>query len=229
MLPSLSLLAAERPTPSDIIKGTVIGPVVTPPASNATAIKSEGVKKDKTKTNMYRIPRSKDSLTLNKIRKSAITIKIPTPTATVRISTILGIADTWFASTCRSGSEIVMIPPIIKHTTAISTILLLLTSLPPTPCPSGVIAISAPSWKSPIPIINKIAPVRNNTKVLISSGTNVILRINTIIVIGRTLERDSFVFSFSFSFIRLHILPSLKHLLQLSKSEFTNLLSNILY
>ena len=30
------------PTPSAIIKGTVIGPVVTPPESNATARKSPG-------------------------------------------------------------------------------------------------------------------------------------------------------------------------------------------
>ncbi len=94
-----------------------------------------------------------------------------------------------------------MMAPMIKQTAAISTMLLLLTSLPPTPCPSGVIAISAPSWKSPIPMIRRKAPVRNNTSVLISSGTSVTLKTRTIIVIGSTLERDSFVFSFSFSFI----------------------------
>ena len=77
-----------------MMKGTVIGPVVTPPASKATAIKSDGVRNDNTNTNMYKIASSMDNLTLNTIRSSAITIKIPTPTATVRISTIFGIADT---------------------------------------------------------------------------------------------------------------------------------------
>ena len=38
---------AERPTPIAIIKGTVMGPVVTPPESNATAIKSAGAAKER--------------------------------------------------------------------------------------------------------------------------------------------------------------------------------------
>ena len=36
---------AETPTPKAMIKGTVIGPVVTPPESKATARKSGGAKK----------------------------------------------------------------------------------------------------------------------------------------------------------------------------------------
>ncbi len=44
--PSLSLRVEERPTPMAIIKGTVIGPVVTPPESNATAMKSAGAAKE---------------------------------------------------------------------------------------------------------------------------------------------------------------------------------------
>ena len=40
--PSLSLLVAERPTPMAMMKGTVMGPVVTPPASKATAMNSLG-------------------------------------------------------------------------------------------------------------------------------------------------------------------------------------------
>ena len=35
---------AETPTPSAMIKGTVMGPVVTPPESNATARNSLGTK-----------------------------------------------------------------------------------------------------------------------------------------------------------------------------------------
>ena len=49
----LSFLVAERPTPIAIIKGTVMGPVVTPPESNATAIKSAGAAKEK-KTVQYK-------------------------------------------------------------------------------------------------------------------------------------------------------------------------------
>ena len=40
----LFLLMVTIPAPSAIIKGTVIGPVVTPPESNAVAIKSSGTK-----------------------------------------------------------------------------------------------------------------------------------------------------------------------------------------
>ena len=40
----LSLRIAAIPIPNDIINGTVIGPVVTPPESNATDKKSFGTK-----------------------------------------------------------------------------------------------------------------------------------------------------------------------------------------
>jgi len=66
------------------------------------------------------------------------------------------------------------------------------------PSPSGIIAISTPSWKNPIPIINMSAPTRNMATVPISIGTRKMLRIKTIAVIGRTADRDSNVFSFSF-------------------------------
>ena len=47
--PSLSLLMATIPVPIDIINGTVIGPVVTPPESNANGRKSSGKKNEITK------------------------------------------------------------------------------------------------------------------------------------------------------------------------------------
>ena len=40
----LPFLDAARPAPSAIMKGTVMGPVVTPPESNAVGINSLGVK-----------------------------------------------------------------------------------------------------------------------------------------------------------------------------------------
>ncbi|CCX70671.1 unknown [Firmicutes bacterium CAG:555] len=42
----LSLLTEASPTPTAIINGTVMGPVVTPPESNATARNSFGTNSD---------------------------------------------------------------------------------------------------------------------------------------------------------------------------------------
>ena len=42
--PFLSLRMEATPTPSDMMKGTVIGPVVTPPESKETAQKSSETK-----------------------------------------------------------------------------------------------------------------------------------------------------------------------------------------
>lgn len=46
----LSLRTAAKPIPSAMIKGTVMGPVVTPPESNATATKSFGTNNVRTAT-----------------------------------------------------------------------------------------------------------------------------------------------------------------------------------
>ena len=95
----------------------------------------------------------------------------------------------------------VIIAPIRKLMSIMSGMLLLLMSRPPTPCPRGVMAISAPSWKNPIPTMRSRAPVRNNRSVPTSIGAKVMLNIKTITVMGRTLDNDSLIFSFSFSFI----------------------------
>ena len=57
--------------------------------------------------------------------------KIPTPTETVRIRTVLSISGTLAASTCRSGSATVMATPSKKLTTRISHSLRDLVSLAP--------------------------------------------------------------------------------------------------
>ena len=57
--------------------------------------------------------------------------KIPTPTETVRIRTVLSISGTLPASTCRSGSATVMATPSRKLTTKISHSLRDLVSLAP--------------------------------------------------------------------------------------------------
>ena len=48
-LPELSF-AAETPAPMDMINGTVIGPVVTPPESNAKVLKPSGRKKERVRS-----------------------------------------------------------------------------------------------------------------------------------------------------------------------------------
>ena len=47
---ALSLRIAAMPRPKLMMNGTVMGPVVTPPASNATARKSSGARNASTKT-----------------------------------------------------------------------------------------------------------------------------------------------------------------------------------
>ncbi len=60
--------------------------------------------------------RSSGRLTRNRIRSTATTRNTPTPTATVQIRVALGIEETWLASTCKSGSAIVIIIPMTKQT-----------------------------------------------------------------------------------------------------------------
>ena len=91
--------------------------------------------------------------------------------------------------------------PITKQMRMMGKIRFPLLSLLPTPCPRGVMAISAPSWNSPMPTIRRTAPVRKSVRVPTSNGTRVMLSSRTITVIGNTLERDSLIFSFSFSFM----------------------------
>ena len=90
----LSLRIDETPTPSAIIKGTVMGPVVTPPESNATARKSRGTKAARAKTTMYaRMSISLRDIPKN-IRSSAAMRNSPTPAATAIMRTAFGIDGT---------------------------------------------------------------------------------------------------------------------------------------
>ena len=69
----------------------------------------------------------------------------PTPTATVKISTILGTDGTCPAKTCRSGSDMVMITPITNPVSKTVISFFIFEICTPTPSPMGVMAISAPS------------------------------------------------------------------------------------
>ena len=65
------------------------------------------------------------------------------------------------------------------------------------PSPIGIIDISTPKVKKPIPRISSTAPKINKIRAPGVKGAIVILRIKTITVIGRTEETDSRTFSFS--------------------------------
>lgn len=138
---------------------------------------------------------------LCKVRKIAIIKNTPTPIAIVSISTIFGILGTWSASTCKSGSEIVTAVPIMILTRHIRLIFPDFTSRIPVSSPIGIIAISLPSEKNPIPIVSITAPNRNSMIISNGIGAIVILSTMTIAVIGRTDETASIIFSFNFLLI----------------------------
>ena len=104
------------------------------------------------------------------------------------------------ARTCRSGSAIVMMTPITKQTIIRIERRFVFMIWEPTPSPSGVIAISAPSWKNAMPMISMNAPTRNRAMVPVSIGTTKMLSSSTMTVMGRTALTDSSNFSFNFLF-----------------------------
>ena len=72
-----------------------------------------------------------------------------------------------------------------------------LVSCVPMPSPIGIIAISAPIVKKPIPIISSAEPARNTNIVPEGIGTKTTLTISTIKVIGSTEPNASIIFSCS--------------------------------
>ena len=141
-----------------MIKGTVIGPVVTPPASNATAMKSPGARNARANTIMYSTISICASVILNSIRRSDATRKSPTPAATDSTRTIFGTEGTCSARTCRSGSEMVTINPRIKLKRTISHSFFVCVIQVPTLSPIGVMDISTPSVKNIIPRSGALLP-----------------------------------------------------------------------
>ena len=81
--------------------------------------------------------------------------------------------------------------------------------------PIGVIEVSAPRVKSPIPTIIIIAPIRNARNIDDGTGINVARRNNTIKVTGRTDDSDSFIFSDKIVLFRNFICSSFRSLYSL--------------
>ena len=103
----------------------------------------------------------------------------------------------------------VMATPMIKHASAISHTLVVLVSCTPTFSPMGIMAISAPSVKRPIPTINITAPVINIAMVDSGMGTTVMLSSSTTPVTGSTAASDSLIFSNSRGFKASRSFPML--------------------
>ena len=74
-------------------------------------------------------------------------------------------------------------------------------SCAPMPSPIGVIDTSVPSENNAMPTMSSAAPVKNSTIVPTGIGVIVTLSSSTMIVIGRTDDTDSLIFSFRILFI----------------------------
>ena len=130
------------------------------------------------------------------MRRSATTRNMPTPTATARIKAMFGTPGTCSASTCRSGSEMVIMIPITRPMAMIIHSLRVRVMALPAYSPMGVMAMSVPSVKSPMPKISMSAPKMNASSALLDTGIMKKQIRNTIIVIGSTDASDSLHFSF---------------------------------
>ncbi len=185
----------ETPTPSAMMNGTVIGPVVTPPESKATARYSGLAITASKNTSPYRPISSHLRGILNRMRSMLSIRKMPTPTPTVTISTVVSIAGTLSASTVRSGSDTVIATPSSSATDRISARFRDFVSFAPICVPMGVIDTSLPTVNRPMPTISISEPSRNESIRSAFIGTNVRHIKPTIITMGSTDPAASLNFS----------------------------------
>ena len=131
----------------------------------------------------------------NRMRSSATTRNSPTPAATITIRVMLGMPGTCSASTCKSGSDMVIITPTKKEISSTTHSFLLRVMAAPTSSPMGVMASSVPKVNSPVPIISMAAPTKKPSMVLSGAGTSTKHSANTMTAMGKTDESASFHFS----------------------------------
>ena len=132
------------------------------------------------------------------IRRAAIIRNSPTPPATARISVRLGMDGTCPASTCKSGSEMVIMKPRRKQRNSTSPRCMLPAIFLPTFSPMGVMDSSAPRLKNIMPRISRIPPKRNSRRIPEGRGAMVKLKRSTIPIMGRTAFNASLSFSSRF-------------------------------
>ena len=132
--------------------------------------------------------------------------KMPTPTDTVIISTVVSMFGTLAASTCRSGSATVMATPSRKLTVNISHSLRDFVSFAPICVPICVMDTSEPRVKSAMPTISSTEPIRKDSIRSVVTGTKLKHTMVTISVMGRTDATASRNFSVS-CFLSLNPFP----------------------
>ena len=88
-----------------------------------------------------------------------------------------------------------MSTPTKKETNMTSRRLLERVSFAPIYSPIGVIEISAPSVKKPMPMMTITAPITKQISIDAGTGMKVASRASTISVTGSTEDNDSFIFS----------------------------------
>lgn len=108
---------------------------------------------------------------------------------------MFGTEGTRSASTCRSGSEIVMIKPSRKDRTMTTPSFFVRVIAVPTRSPIGVIAISAPEVKNIIPIRISTVPIKKQSRILGEIGAMENESSSTMATIGRTARRAPIHFS----------------------------------
>ena len=128
----------------------------------------------------------------------------------VRISTMSGTAGTWRASTCKSGSAMVMNGADGEAHSAMTpaSVCTLAHDWLPTCSPMGIMAMSAPRVRKPRPIISRHGPQPGTCSSAAPQGISGRHREcrapRTMAVMGMTADRDSRVFAFKF--FRIHTL-----------------------
>ena len=102
---------------------------------------------------------------------------------------------TWVAKTWRSGSETVTTTPIRKLTETTTQSFRDPAIWDPACSPMGVMAVSAPRVKNPMPTMSSTAPAKKARRMSTGSGARVRQRTSTMAVMGSTEDRASRTFS----------------------------------
>jgi len=112
------------------------------------------------------------------------------------------------ASTCKSGSEMVMRKPSRKPTPMMRGRLRVLVSMVPIRSPMGLMLISAPSVKNMMPTMIMAAPSRKQSRMLGEMGAMVKQSTSTMATMGSTACNASSSFSRSLGSDALRMLST---------------------
>lgn len=109
------------------------------------------------------------------MRRSDTTRNTPTPHATDRMRIKFGTDGTCDASTCKSGSETVMIKPSKNESVITTPSFFVFVMAVPMRSPMGVMAVSAPVVKNIMPTKMSTVPIKKHSRTLGESGAMVMM------------------------------------------------------